>query len=306
MKGTEFTVLLFYKYTPVENPEVLMDNQRTYCREHNLRGRIIIATEGINGTLEGRTADIEAYVEWFKSQQQFFDVHFKYSAGDGTTFPKLSVKVRSEIVAGRLGEWDVKPWEMTGKYLTPEELHTWIESGKKFYFVDMRNSYEHEVGHFKGSIFAPMQTFTDLPNVLPLLANIKPDETIVTVCTGGVRCEKASGFLVKNGFKNVFQLYGGIVSYMEKYPGEDFLGSLYTFDQRIVMAFNYDDPERVIVGRCKVCDKPSEMYTNCADPFCNRHYIACEDCIGKGKIKCPMGCRDYSREHPELYSIVNQ
>ncbi len=303
MNKKKFTVLLYYKYTPIENPEDLRKSHLDFAKANNLKGRIIIATEGINGAVEGDKKDIDAYVNWLKSQDQFSDVHFKYSTGDGTTFPKLSVKVRSEIVAGRLGEWDIKPWEVTGKYLTADELHTWIKTNKKFFIVDMRNSYEHEVGHFKGSIFAPMQTFTDLPNVLPLLAKIKPDDPIVTVCTGGVRCEKASGFLIKHGFKNVFQLYGGIITYMEKYPGEDFLGSLYTFDQRIVMAFNYDDPKRTIVGKCKVCAKPSENYTNCADPFCNRHYIACKDCLKNGKVKCPMGCRDYSMEHPELFII---
>jgi UPF0176 protein len=301
MNSAEHTVLLYYKYLPVEDPDTLMEDHRTICKSLNLKGRIITAFEGINGTVEGKTEDVDKYVSWIKEQKGFEDVHFKYSEGDGKTFPKLSVKHRPEIVAGRLGDWDIKPWETTGKYLTPEELHTWIQSEKKFFIVDMRNSYEHEVGYFKGSIFAPMQTFTDLPNVLPLLANINPDDPIVTVCTGGVRCEKASGFLVKNGFNNVFQLYGGIVSYMEKYPGEDFLGSLYTFDQRVVMAFNLDDPTRTVVGKCKVCDKPSENYTNCADPFCNRHYIACSECLTNGKIKCPMGCRDYSKEHPELF-----
>lgn len=304
MKDQEFIVLLYYKYTPIDNPEKLMEEHRAFCKEHNLKGRIIIATEGINGTVEGFANDIKKYVEWIKAQDNFSDIHFKYSKGEGKTFPKLSVKVRSEIVAGRLGEWDVKPWETTGKYIYPEELHQWINNSKKFFIVDMRNSYEHEVGHFKDSIFAPMQTFTDLPNVLPLLEKIDKETPIVTVCTGGVRCEKASGFLVKNGFKNVFQLYGGIVSYMEKYPGEDFLGSLYTFDQRVIMAFNFDDPDRIIVGKCKVCYNNSENYTNCADPFCNRHYIACEKCLENGKVKCPMGCRDYSKEHPELLTTI--
>ncbi len=301
MKGNVFTVLLYYKYLPVSDPDKLRDDHRAICLQYNLKGRIITAYEGINGTVEGKTEDVESYVAWIKEQEGYSDVHFKYSEGDGTTFPKLSVKHREEIVAGRLGNWDVKPWETTGKYLHPEELHEWIKNGRKFFIVDMRNSYEHEVGHFKGSIFAPMQTFTDLPNVLPLLEEINPEDPIVTVCTGGVRCEKASGFLVQNGFKNVFQLYGGIVSYMEMYPGEDFLGSLYTFDQRVVMAFNLEDPERAVVGKCKVCQSPSENYTNCADPFCNRHYIACEKCLENGKVKCPMGCRDYSKEHPEAF-----
>ena len=149
-----------------------------------------------------------------------------------------------------------------------------------------------------------MGYFRDLPKVLDSLDHLK-DKTILTVCTGGVRCEKASGFLVSHGFNDVYQLYGGIVTYMEKYPGEDFLGSLYVFDNRLVMGFNMDDPDREIIGRCVVCQRPSEHFINCKDGFCHRHFIVCEYCLnGESAILCPMGCRDYSSEHPELFQTI--
>lgn len=295
-----FSILLFYKYTDIKNPEGLKLEQKAVCEKLQLKGRMIIAKEGINATFEGKTENIEKYIELLTANKEFKDIHFKKSEGTGSAFPRLSIKVRSEIVSGHLGKNDINPRKTTGKYITAEELHNWITGGKKeFYIVDMRNDYEQSVGIFENSIPSGMHNFKDLPDVLPNIAHLK-GKTIVTVCTGGVRCEKASGFLVENGFSDVYQLYGGIVTYMEKYPNEHFLGSLYVFDNRIIMGFNRDDPKRKVIGKCVVCKKPSEHFINCRDSFCDRHFICCEACLGgEEKILCPMGCRDYSEEHPE-------
>ncbi len=292
-----YKVLLFYKYARVDDPHDLMISQRQICEKLNLYGRIIVASEGINATIEGQSQDVDLYCKELVNDKRFGDVHFKFSTGNGESFTKLSVKVRSEIVSGHLGVENVDPTEITGKYVTAEQLHKWIEEKREFYIVDMRNDFEQEVGMFEGSIKSGMHLFSDLPNVLPKLANLK-DKTIVTVCTGGVRCEKASGFLVRNGFSNVYQLFGGIHTYLEKYPNENFKGALYVFDKRVIMHFG-EKSKKKIVGRCRVCKKPNENYTNCLDNFCNRHFICCGECLGVG-IKCPMGCRDYSKEHPEL------
>ena len=302
----KFTILLYYKYLPLENPDAIRDAQKLFCKEHHLTGRIIVATEGINGTVEGLNEDIQKYVEWMKSQELFQDIHFKFSQGTGQAFPKLSVKTRNEIVAYRLGEGDVKPWETTGKYLAAEDLHEWIHLGKKFYIVDMRNDFEQEVGHFEGSTLMNMGHSEDLPKMLSQLDHIPKNEPVVTVCTGGVRCEKASGFLIKHGFTNVYQLFGGIVTYMEKYPNEDFLGALYVFDNRLVMHFgDKTNKERKIIGKCLNCKKPTENMVNCTDPFCHRHFLACLECLkGENSMYCPIGCRDYSKEHPELFKAL--
>jgi UPF0176 protein len=144
----------------------------------------------------------------------------------------------------------------------------------------MRNDYEYISGYFENSIFSGLHNFYDLPNVLPALQNLK-DKTIVTVCTGGVRCEKASGFLVLNGFKDVYQLKDGIQTYMEKYPNSYFKGKLYVFDNRLTVGFNTDDPNHQIVGKCYHCNKPSDTYTNCEYDICHYHYICCSDCRDK-------------------------
>jgi UPF0176 protein len=111
------------------------------------------------------------------------------------------------------------------------------------------------------------------------------------VCTGGVRCEKASGYLISQGFTDVYQLDNGIVSYMEKYPNENFLGKLYVFDRRVAMGFYTDDPKHVVVGRCEGCDAPCEQFVNCVNDNCHRHFIFCDDCVSeKGKPVCPKAC----------------
>lgn len=295
----KYTIILFYKYTPIADPVKLKDEQKLLCQKLGLKGRMIIAKEGVNATFEGTVDNITIYIANLIAHSDFADIHIKRSEGTGHAFPKLSVKVRPEIVATHLAERDIDPRKVTGKYLTAEELHEWFRTGKEFYIVDMRNEFEQAVGMFRNSLPSGMGYFRDLPKVLNSLDHLK-NKTILTVCTGGVRCEKASGFLVANGFTDVYQLYGGIVTYMEKYPGEDFLGSLYVFDNRLVMGFNMDDPDREIIGRCASCGRKSEHFINCIDGFCHRHFICCEACLGKEKaILCPMGCRDYSHEHPE-------
>ncbi len=290
-----YTILLFYKYVAITDPQVLVDSQRALCERLNLKGRILIAHEGINATLEGTVAQIEEYCAALIVDSRFADVHLKKSTGTGKALPKLSIKIRKEIVTlGLSAEKDVDPRTTTGKYLSAKELQQWFASGKKFKIVDMRNDYEHKVGHFKGSILPPLHNFRDLPGALPTLEPLK-DETILTVCTGGVRCEKASGYLVKNGFKDVYQLHGGIVTYMEQFeraadgsrPAQNFLGSLYVFDDRVTMAYAAPT-ERPVVGSCSFCSTPTETYVNCADDVCHKHFLVCEGCK-KDRMLCKDG-----------------
>lgn len=273
----KYEILLYYKYVDLPDAEELTAQHKQLCQELDLKGRIIIATEGINGTVEGAVENTQKYIDTLMSDPRFADIKFKRSEGTGNAFPKLSIKYRDEIVSLHLGEQDFSPTKVTGKYVSAEELHDWIHTGKEIYIVDMRNDYEHQVGHFEGSVLPPMGNFRELPEVLPQLEHLK-DKTVVTVCTGGVRCEKASGYLVQNNFNDVYQLQDGIVTYMEKYPNEDFVGQLYVFDGRVTMGFNLDDPNRKVIGKCAKCGTPSEEYVNCANLNCHKHFIVCRDC----------------------------
>ena len=266
------------------------------CEKLGLRGRCIIASEGINATYEGTKENIKEYIKELEKNKRFQNIHFKLSMGTGNAFPKLSIKVRKEIVSLHLGTCDINPNEVTGTHLKPEELHEWLNppvggQTKEFYIVDMRNAYEHKVGHFEGSIMPAIENFRDLPKVVEQIKHLK-NKTVLTVCTGGVRCEKASGFLITQGFTDVYQLDGGIVSYMEKYPNEDFKGKLYVFDNRVKMGFYTDDKKHEIVGKCDSCESESENYVNCDNPVCHRHFINCENCLTKNDNKsfCPGGC----------------
>lgn len=287
----EHQILLYYKYVFIQDPDLEMKHQRELCSSLGLLGRIIVAKEGINGTVEGAKENTEKYIQEMEKDSRFFGMHWKKSVGDGKSFPKLSVKARKEIVSLHLGVCDIDPNQVTGVHLKPEELHEWIKNKKEFYIVDMRNAYEHKVGHFEGSILPPIENFRDLPKVVEQISHLK-NKTVLTVCTGGVRCEKASGFLITQGFTDVYQLDGGIVSYMEKYPNEDFKGKLYVFDGRVAMGFYTDDNKHEIVGKCDTCGEKSENYVNCANPVCHRHFIDCDNCIKKndGKSFCPGGC----------------
>ncbi|HSA84414.1 MAG TPA: rhodanese-related sulfurtransferase [Patescibacteria group bacterium] len=287
-----YEVLLFYKYVAIDDPEKVCEAQKTLCKTLHLKGRIIVAHNGINGTVEGVKKDTTAYVKQMQQDPRFANIVFKKSEGTGEALRKLQVRVRRDLVSDQTDEWGVDPHKITGKYLTAEELHQWIKTGKKFYIMDMRNNYEHKSGYFKDSILPDIDNFRDLPKVLPELKKFD-DRPIVTVCTGGIRCERASGLLIKYGFKDVYQLLDGIVTYMEKYPNEDFLGKLYVFDNRLVMGFETDSPKHQIIGRCIVCNASSEHYVNCRNNICHRHYIVCDNCVeSDGTILCPQGCRD--------------
>jgi UPF0176 protein len=289
----EFTIILFYKYVEIENPEALRQAQHDLARKLNLKGRVIVAKEGINATLEGTTENIEKYLKEFLADERFSNTHIKKSAGTGNAFPKLKVKIRPEIVSLGL-ENDIDPNQTTGKHIKPEDLKKWYESGEDFQVVDMRNDYEYNVGRFKNSVMPRLTNFRDIPRVLDELSGLK-NKKVVTVCTGGVRCEKASGLLVREGFKDVYQLDGGIVTYMEKFPAQEFEGKLYVFDNRITMDFdsvNNLGGNHVVVGKCDKCSVPSERYVNCRNPECNKHFICCEKCSeSDGKSYCSFSCK---------------
>lgn len=282
-----YQVLLFYKYVSLEEPEKTADWLRSLAAAYKLTGRAIVAEEGINATFEGLVDDTEHFAAEILTDARLFDMQIKRSVGNGESFPKLSVKVRDEIVGTRYPK-EVDPRVKTAPRVTPQELKEWYRSEKDFVVVDMRNDYEFASGHFKNAVEPGLAASRDLPQTIQKLEALK-GKTVLTVCTGGVRCEKMSAYLLHEGFENVYQLDGGIHSYMERYPGEDFLGTLYTFDRRLTMDFG---GSREIIGTCDFCSGKTERYVNCANNTCHRHFLVCANCIPLTETPyCNEGCR---------------
>lgn len=298
---SKFEVLLYYKYINLDDPQKLVEEQRALCKKLNLFGRIMIGTEGINGTVEGLKENTEEYIKEMNADERFKDMSFKHSEGNGMAFPNLRVKLRNEIVAGNLKSID--PNKTTGQYLTADELHSLFESDEEFYIVDMRNDYEFKIGYFENSILPKLSNFRELPEILKDLEHLK-EKKVVTVCTGGIRCEKASGFLVENGFSNVYQLKDGIHTYMEKYPNQHFKGKLYVFDGRISIGFNTNSPEHEIVGKCDKCSATTDNYYDCSYLHCKgmRHFLCCDNCLEEdGKSFCSIECKNACEESDAVY-----
>jgi UPF0176 protein len=291
----EFEVIIFYKYARVADPFLFMRWTKKLCESIGIKGRILIAQEGINGSVEGTRAQLDLFESALRETTygDFNDLWFKSSPGTGNAFRKLKVKARETILNIGLGEEDVDPNKITGTHIEAEELHRWFEQGEEFEIIDMRNEYEYAVGRFKGSVDPKMTNFRDLPNVLPRLEYLKKKK-ILTVCTYGVRCEKASGYLLKEGFENVYQLHGGIGTYMKQYPAQHFEGSLYVFDERMTEQFTQDYE---VVGICVRCENKSERYGNCALIDCHKQLIICESCQTQ-QVWCSKEC---SSKKQDLY-----
>ncbi len=280
-------VLLFYKYVTIDDPDALAAWVRERAQAHALTGRAIVAHEGVNATFEGTVEATEAFAAEFLADPRFADVSVKRSASEGGSFPKLSVKVRDEIVGTRFPKELVDPEQRTAPRISARELRERLAREQDLVIIDMRNDYEFRSGHFKGSVNPGLAASRDLPAALPKLEPYK-QKKVVTVCTGGIRCEKMSAFLMENGFTDVSQLEDGIHAYMEKYPGEDFLGTLYTFDSRKTMHFG---GAREIVGRCHLCTAPTEEYANCANDACHLHFLVCAECVSEEGTYCSQDCR---------------
>lgn len=274
-------IILFYKFTPLPDPAAVRLWQRSVCERYGLKGRILLSKHGINGTLGGDLEDLKRYVKETKQFAGFKNTTFKWSEGGADKFPRLSVKVRDEIVTfGAADELQVDETGVIGggRHLKPHELHKLVEEhGDEVVFFDGRNAYEAAVGRFKGAVVPAVDYSRDFKSELndPKYNDIK-DKPVVTYCTGGIRCEVLSLLMKNRGFKEVYQLDGGIVKYGETY-GDDGLweGSLYVFDDRMGLKFS---DKAVDIGRCVHCGSPTSNYENCALKACNKLVLICNTC----------------------------
>ncbi|MBY6052835.1 rhodanese-related sulfurtransferase [Cytobacillus firmus] len=293
MSQKPYRVLLYYMYVPIEDPEEFAREHKAFCNELGLKGRILVANEGINGTVSGPVEQTDRYMEAMKQDPRFAEMVFKIDEADGHAFPKMKVRARPELVTLRL-EDDVNPNEITGKYLEPKDFYERLQDEDTI-VLDARNDYEYDLGHFRGAIRPDIENFRDLPNWVRENKELLGDKKIITYCTGGIRCEKFSGWLVKEGFEDVAQLHGGIVTYGKdpEVQGQLWDGQLYVFDDRIGVPVN--QKEHVVVGKDYFTGEPCERYVNCANPACNKKILCSEENEHKYMRSCSDECRTDQR-----------
>ena len=288
----EFRILLYYFYNEIEDVEDYHRWQRELCERLGLLGRILVAKEGINGTVSGT---IDATVEY----QRVMDEHpltagmeWKVDPSEGHVFPKLSIKSRDEVVRLGLEEGDFSPREVTGDYLGPKEWKEMMQEDDVV-LIDARNDYEWEMGRFEGAMLPDVPSFRELPGWVREHRKDLEGKKIMTYCTGGIRCEKFSGFLKREGFENVYQLHGGIVTYGkdEEAKGEGFEGKCYVFDERIGVEVNRTAGAKVI-ARCKWCQEPCDIQINCSYTRCNERHFCCPSCQAEHEGYCDSVCLD--------------
>ena len=287
-------VILFYGFAPVADPQALRLWQRDLCESLGLRGRILISEHGINGTVGGGMEQLKRYVRKTKEYPGFSDIDFKWTDGRGDEFPRLSVKVRAELVAfGAPQELkvDVDGVIGGGTHLTPAEVHELVaERGEDVVFFDGRNAFEAKIGRFRNAVVPDTVTTRDfITEIESGKYDELKDRPIVTYCTGGIRCEVLSVLMKNRGFSEVYQIRGGIVRYGKDF-GNDGLweGSLYTFDGRMVLDF---DGEPNVIGRCEVCAAPTTTFVACSNDLCVEQVLCCDACV-------PVACEhDLDRQH---------
>ncbi|WP_461611243.1 oxygen-dependent tRNA uridine(34) hydroxylase TrhO [Cytobacillus kochii] len=291
-ENNQYRVLLYYKYVTIEHPEAFSKHHLKACRELGLKGRILVAKEGINGTVSGTVEQTNAYIDMMKNDNRFSDMVFKIDETNGHAFKKMHVRPRKEIVTLKL-EDDLNPNEITGKYLEPKAFFEAMQA-EDTVVIDARNDYEYDIGHFRGAIRPDVEAFRDLPDWIREHKDQLSGKKILTYCTGGIRCEKFSGWLVREGFEDVNQLHGGIVTYGKdpEVQGELWDGQCYVFDERISVPIN--QKEHTIVGKDYFTGESCERYVNCANPECDKRFMTTEE----NEHKYLRSCSDECRTHP--------
>lgn len=279
----------FYKYFNINDPHTFRDEMYVKFLELNVFGRIYIAHEGINAQISVPESNFEQFKETlynFSTELDGLRLNIAID-DDGKSFWVLKMKVRSKIVADGIDDPNFNPSHI-GTYLKADQVNEMMERGDTI-FVDMRNHYEYEVGHFENALEVPSDTFREqLPMAVEMLKDHR-DKNIVMYCTGGIRCEKASAYLRHKGFENVYHVEGGVIEYARKAKQHElplkFIGKNFVFDERLGERITAD-----IISNCHQCGKPCDTHTNCNNDGCHLLFIQCDECKAKYDGCCSENC----------------
>lgn len=290
----EFQLLTFYKFVELSNPRDAVKHHLDFCIDIGLRGRIFIGEEGINATVSGNQGQIKAYRLFLDSIPEFKDIpdiDDKATIVHGHQFPKMIVRYRKEIVA--LGEiFNSNEIKQSTHKISVEEFKNVMENEQDDYvLLDMRNDYEFRLGHFKNALPAGTVYFRELKSVLDAYKKQFANKKIIMYCTGGIRCEKAGALLEREGIEGVYQLDGGVVKYVNKFNDKNWVGNLYTFDNRISTKVG-DESTHTTISKCHYTGKPAEEYYNCRYSKCNDQIITNKDEYIHHFGFCSEECKD--------------
>ena len=294
------TTISFYQYHPIENPQGFRDELWKGLISMHVFGRIYVAKEGINAQISVPQNNFEAFLEYLYSYPWMSglrlniavddDARLNDPVGQGKSFWVLKIKVREKIVADGIDD-PTFSMERRGQYLKAREVNELLKNPETL-VIDMRNHYEFEVGHFDGAVEIPSDTFREqLPMAVDMIHG-NEDKPIVMYCTGGIRCEKASAYMLHKGFKNVYHIEGGIINYVHQVQEEGleqkFIGKNFVFDNRLGERVTED-----IIANCHQCGQPADTHTNCANDACHMLFIQCAACAEKMEGCCSKACKDF-------------
>ena len=287
-------IILYYKFTPISNVKEFIASHRTYCKYNELKGRIYVSEEGINGTLAGSVEAVDQYEGYLRSLDGFQDTEFKEDFSDTIPFAKMIVKHRPEIVSIRT-DMELNPGTDGSGYMDPTEWRKVMESGEEYVMIDVRNNYESKVGHFEGAILPDLENFYDFPKWVDE-CGIDKGKKILMYCTGGIRCEKFSILMRKRGYQDINQLHGGILTYAKEEKGVYFKGKCFVFDDRLAVPVNPDDEEPI--SHCEISGVPCDTYINCANMECNRLFVCSEAAAIQMEGCCSEVCKQSEKRRP--------
>lgn len=297
-------IILFYKYIDIAYPKQILKWQTKICTELSLTGRIILAHEGINGTLGGDDISIERYKKLMLDHPLFGGIDFKESKGDSSCFPRMQIKVKDEIVKFGIDPKTITP-QQGGQHLSPQQVHELLENKPDdLVILDTRNACESAIGAFNNAIKPNIKYFRDLPSYIDENIETFKDKQVLMYCTGGVRCERATAYLnIKGIAKKVYQLEGGIHKYLEQFPDGFFRGKNYVFDARLAVSTNND-----VLSTCLFCGTSCDTYDNCLNASCNKHFVSCASCKTSYQNSCSTACKKLVEEgavpiRPPLHTV---
>jgi UPF0176 protein len=288
------SVIAYYILLPIENPVAEMKLQRAFLSKIDAKARIYISKEGINGQLSIKTEEAALYIDWMHGRTGFEKADFKVHLWHDHPFPKLTIKVRKELVASDRGV----DLSKRASHISPEEFDKTLSSDEPYLLFDVRNDYEWEVGHFEGAEKTPCATFRQFHDwAHQLAAQVEDKKTkVLMYCTGGIRCEFFSPMMKEAGFENVHQLDGGVIGYGLRKGSQHWKGKLFVFDDRMTVPLS-DEPTESC-GSCHKCKAPVDDYFNCANMDCNALFLSCRACLKELQGCCKADCITSSRVRP--------